>query len=243
MGRATRSQYSKTGSLRSLIIAAYDLPHWLIIAPDWLEDVKFEINAKLPEGATQAQIPAMLQKLLAERLGVVTHREPRPIRVFELRNNGAKVHEDAATIDPGPDTTQGKRISVRDLSLDGGGWPIISPDAKGSYFAKSGSYVREGFRSQTMASFIENFLTRGMGAPVIDKTGLKGKYSFDLTFIDGGPVPGIVPPPEVQARLAAREPGTSMVDAVERLGFRLVETKAPVEVLVVDKANREPIEN
>jgi uncharacterized protein (TIGR03435 family) len=55
---------------------------WLLVGPDWLWDAKYDIVANLPKGATAEQIPAMLQRLLAERLGLVAHRETRPMPVY-----------------------------------------------------------------------------------------------------------------------------------------------------------------
>ena len=45
---------------------------------------RFDVNAKLPEGATVTQIPGMLQTLLAERFALKFHREPKEMPVFAL---------------------------------------------------------------------------------------------------------------------------------------------------------------
>ena len=48
-----------------------------IAEPAWLRDVRVDVHAIPPAGSTQAQIPAMLQTLLAERFGLVAHTETR----------------------------------------------------------------------------------------------------------------------------------------------------------------------
>jgi uncharacterized protein (TIGR03435 family) len=67
------------------------------------------------------------------------------------------------------------------------------------------------------------------------QNGTDRQIQFRLTFADD-PRPGTTPAPD-----AERTP--TLADAIERLGCRLVDTKDPIEVLVVDKVNREPIEN
>ncbi len=46
-------------------------------ASDWSGGERFDISAKLPEGASRDQVPAMLQNLLATRFKLTTHREYR----------------------------------------------------------------------------------------------------------------------------------------------------------------------
>ena len=66
---------------------------------------------------------------------------------------------------------------------------------------------------------------------VIDKTGLSGKYDFTLSY-------------ELAPKGAADTPVLSIFDAVQQqLGLRLVDAKAPFDVIVVDHAERVPTEN
>ena len=55
-----------------------------ISAPGWLSDVWVDIHATMPAGATVAQAPEMLQRLLADRFGLVVHREVRQMDRYEL---------------------------------------------------------------------------------------------------------------------------------------------------------------
>ena len=55
-----------------------------ISAPDWVSDVRVDIQATVPAGATVSQVPEMLQRLLAERFGMVVHRETRQMDGYEL---------------------------------------------------------------------------------------------------------------------------------------------------------------
>ena len=57
-----------------------------LIAPDWTRDInlRFDIQAVLPAGSTKADVQAMLEALLVERLGLKTHVEPRMVPAFDL---------------------------------------------------------------------------------------------------------------------------------------------------------------
>ncbi|HLI85121.1 MAG TPA: TIGR03435 family protein [Bryobacteraceae bacterium] len=114
-------------------------------------------------------------------------------------------------------------------------------------------------RAQTMEQLAEA-LGRQLNHPVVDKTGLTGKYDFVLEFtpdFNGGMPPGAIgfgpgPGPGTvagggdsnQAPKASDPAGATLVAALQKdLGLRLVATKAPLDVLVIDKAQKEPAEN
>jgi len=72
-------------SLAVLICTAWDLePSQLAGGPSWLGSDRYDIIAKTSPNATQADLRIMLQALLAERLGLVTHRETKDTTVYAL---------------------------------------------------------------------------------------------------------------------------------------------------------------
>ncbi len=86
--------------------------------------------------------------------------------------------------------------------------------------------------------------------PVLDKTGLTGKYDFSVEFnIDlrglGPPPPGPGGPAPATAPVdSANEPGPDLAAAVQQqLGFRLAGAKANLDVLIIDKAEKAPTDN
>jgi len=94
----------------------------------------------------------------------------------------------------------------------------------------------------TMADFAGVMQTAVLDRPVVDQTGLPGRFDFTLTWTpDESQFGGLgvkVPPPTDDA---SAPPG--LFTAIqEQLGLKLESTKAPVEVLVVDRAER-PSEN
>jgi uncharacterized protein (TIGR03435 family) len=83
-------------------------------------------------------------------------------------------------------------------------------------------------------------LADNMDRPVVDKTGLPGVYQFQVQLpLDASTVERV----RALGRPLNEPTGTSESTAVERLGLRLERRRGPVEVLVVDKINRTPIEN
>jgi len=95
-------------------------------------------------------------------------------------------------------------------------------------------------------------LQQNLGRPVIDKTELKGLFDFRLQFspegltLPGGRGFGPGPGPEAGgpggAPATAADPVPSLFTAIQDLGLRLESSKGPVEVLVVDSAQK-PTEN
>jgi len=79
-----------------------------------------------------------------------------------------------------------------------------------------------------------------LNRPVIDKTGLTGFYDFTLEFTMVLPLP----PGASPTAPAASDPGPDLAAAVEReLGLKLVGSKAKLDVIVIDRAEKVPTEN
>jgi uncharacterized protein (TIGR03435 family) len=71
-------------SMLELVALAYQIKGDQISGPDWISTQRYDIQAKLPEGGSRGQVPAMLQTLIAERFGMRFHREARDFNVFAL---------------------------------------------------------------------------------------------------------------------------------------------------------------
>jgi uncharacterized protein (TIGR03435 family) len=119
----------------------------------------------------------------------------------------------------------------------------------------SGPTARMVGKAQTTES-LANMLGNQLNQPVVDKTGMTGKYDFVLEFAPEmggrmmmpglpGPLPGPSPGGETSPVPNAAEPnGATLVAALQQqLGLRLVASKSPLDVLVIDKAEKVPTEN
>jgi uncharacterized protein (TIGR03435 family) len=98
-------------SLRDLIRTAYEVKDYQIIGADFLGTAmsaqRFNIQATMPSGATEKQVPQMLQALLAERFKLVIHRETKEHSVYALvvAKGGPKLKE-AEPDPPAPETPE-----------------------------------------------------------------------------------------------------------------------------------------
>src|SRR5215813_1735545 len=81
--------------LKIVLMQAFKVKTYQIAGPSWLDEDCFEIVAKMPEGATADQVPAMLQALLAERFKLAAHKEdrPRPVYALVVDKGGPKFKE------------------------------------------------------------------------------------------------------------------------------------------------------
>jgi len=228
-------------ALRNILMTAYDVQTFLVTAPDWLATERYDIVAKVPAGATKAQVNVMWQNLLKERFGLVLHREPKELAVYELTvaKGGSKLKE---TEDPNIEPLTPAAGPLRAgqggaLEMNGSGAIVsIFPTANGA----TARMFAKGLPSSEIAIRLANSLRR----PVIDKTGLTGKYDFTLEFtLD---TTGIALPPGFPAAADnnASDPGSDIASAVEKqLGLKLTSTKGKLDVIVVDRAEKIPTEN
>jgi uncharacterized protein (TIGR03435 family) len=90
--------------------------------------------------------------------------------------------------------------------------------------------------TSTRLSFVIPIFSALVQRPVIDKTGLTGIYDFTLTFRPEPGVPGAVgPDPLLPVDAEAPEIFTAIQ---EQLGLKFEAARGPVEVLVVDRAEK-----
>jgi uncharacterized protein (TIGR03435 family) len=119
-----------------------------------------------------------------------------------------------------------KQLPVYNLVVASGGPKIqpIAADEPGQGRSSQGPRIIKGYGFPM--SQLAQMLISAVGAPVIDQTGLQGKYTFELEFA-----------PQSGAREDETLPSIFTV-LQERLGLKLERGKGPVEVLVVDRAER-----
>lgn len=263
-------------NLRTLLMTAYDVKSYQITGPDWIDSERYEIAVKVPAAATKEQVNVMWQNLLAERFAVRLHHTSKVLAAFEMEavkghvklQETTLLDEKAVTSEvPGP-ITAGAVTAGRVPDVDGKG-PFLGPpplDKNGipqltrpglvqmMTMGPNGPSARIVGRAVTIGQLASN-LSNQLNKPVVDKTGLTGKYDlvieFTPDFRGGQPgLPGIgaLPPPPPgdtsQATNTAEPGGTTLVAAIQQqLGLKLTSLKTPVDLLVIDKAEKTPTEN
>jgi len=207
-----------TITLKNLIVTAYGIRTYQIDAPAWLDSSRFDVVATIPAGATREDVNLMLQNMLAERFELRVHRSTKelPIYALTIAKGGPLLKETVSN-------------------------PAAPPAAKGrgTIFTTTADGPRKRFEfdGMTLAAFAD-VLAPEVDRPVIDRTGLTGKFDLRLEFtpernIFGSPVAtaGGGSTPELFTALT------------EQLGLKLEAGKGPVVMLVVDSALKEPTEN
>ena len=219
-------------TLKTLLSQTYGLSELQISGPGWLDSARYDIVAKIPAGATKEQINLMLRNLLAERFGLVTHMETREGPIYEatVAKGGVKMREPEK---PGSDGAQPTK-------LDNSGCPTLPAGSPRMFGTQLGERACVVARMQTLQPlFMTLQLPTNLGRLIMDKTGLTGVYDYTLSF--AVETASAQPGGELNA---ASDPAPTLLVALERqLGVKLESKKAPVETLVVDRANRTPTEN
>jgi uncharacterized protein (TIGR03435 family) len=225
-------------TLQQLMTYAYDLQAFEVFGgPGWTTSDRFDITATMqspPTGTDPLDAPArnrrLLRALLAERFSLVVHEERREMPVYSLvvarpdRRLGQRLRPftgecaEPGKLGPPPDATFGMPISDPSKPQ----WCMA--------FTGVGRISAQG----TMLSDLGVILARfpAVSRRVLDRTGLAGRYDFDLEWTSfvtpGAAAPGVPP-----------EAGPNIFTALqEQLGLKLESTKETVGVVVIDSVSQ-----
>jgi uncharacterized protein (TIGR03435 family) len=190
-------------SLADLIAQAYRIKPYQLTGPDWMKQQRFDVTAKIPDGASKDQVPEMLQTLLADRFKLAVRRETKELPVYALvvGKNGLKMKESppeetaAAGSDapgavgpPTPPPSGGGRGSFAIGTADGpvtvrqeGRGAVVTGGPNGTMRVSAGENgnMRMEMSRMSMAR-LADLLTPFVDRPVVDMTDLKGAYQVAL---------------------------------------------------------------
>lgn len=230
-------------TLRRLIQSVYQVQEFQIDGgPAWMDSERFDIVVKPPADApaaasglgptrepspTRAQL--MFRTLLADRFNLVVHKETRQLPVYALvlaRSDG--------------------RLGPKMRRLPG---PCDSArGGPGCSRAMGPGVIRVRGTMERLTSAFAGLATTGssLNRLVVDRTGLEGDFDVELLFTPENIVElsKLVPSALQNARAASGAPpidpnGPSIFTAVqEQLGLKLDAQRGPVEVLVIDRAEK-----
>ena len=218
-------------TLRAILQEAYQVQaNQIEGGPDWLDSDAFDVQVKMRKSADDAppskqnmdQVKLALQKLLAEHAGLVVHNETKvlPSYALEVAENGPKL-QPALSKDPDDMKFNAPvHMGKQQMRMEIGGNQVYGIGAQG-----------------ISADDLAQQLSRQLGTPVVNKTGLQGRYDFNLHWSHGKPSSG----ENETSAAASGEP--SLFNAIqEQLGLKLQSQKAPTPVLVIDRLEK-PAEN
>ena len=149
-------------SVQGIIHNAFSIsPTNFVGLPAWAGNTYYGIQARMPPGTSEAQFRLMLQALLVDRFQMKAHQEMRPMEVAILT---------AGT--PGPNLRPASRDCVPPPQLQGDTFNLVKASPGSTEFAGC---------SVSMADVAQCFTAVAV-PPVVDETGMKGRYDIDITI-------------------------------------------------------------
>jgi uncharacterized protein (TIGR03435 family) len=224
---------------RDLVRVAYGLPpgpatERVLGGPGWIDNNRYDVDAKIPDAifAEMQKMPPkqrgnqmflMVQALLMDRFKLATHIETRERPVYEL-----------VLAKGGPKLTAAKELPPDEPeappSLPPGTPPRPESMRQGLLVLRKTATVMEMTAKGQTLDVLTQQPFFGLGSPMLNKTGLTAKYDF---ILDWTPDRGASAGSAVDSPNDADAP--SLFTALqEQLGLKLVSTKGPVEVVVID---------
>jgi uncharacterized protein (TIGR03435 family) len=203
-------------SLNDLITFAYGIhARQITSGPPWMESDKYDVTGQ-PESQGQPnerQLRAMIQTLLTDRFKLTFRRETRELPIY------------AITVGTG-----GPKLTKNDSNPNG---------LPGLFFRGLGVLPGTNASIGDLAGVLQ---TAVLDRPVVDKTGLQGRFDFMLRWTpDETQFNGLgvrIPPPSNDPDA----PPGLFTAFQEQLGLKLDSTRGPAEVFVIDRVER-PSEN
>jgi uncharacterized protein (TIGR03435 family) len=255
-------------SLKDLIMYAYKMPQYVISGPEWLVTDRFDIAARLPDGATKDDVPEMLRALLKERFNLTTHSEmqEQPVLGLVVGKSGPKLKESTATpealdenapLKPGESKMDTPNGPIR-LMKNADGSTTYNMGARGSFTLKFVDETRSMHMEAStisMKGFVMMMTTlgAGQGRQIVDMTGLTGMYqaAVDFSVMDlmsslsaqGIDIPSRPGGGSSGSEATDPEGGAMVAAALDKLGLKLEKSRAKVDRLVVDHVEKSPTEN
>jgi uncharacterized protein (TIGR03435 family) len=217
--------------------------------PAWIHSARYQIEAKAdgPQSQGMMQGP-MLQALLEDRFKLKIRREARDVPAYALRvaKGGPKLHPfqegsctplDLKILEQFPPTRFPElppgESYCGGADPDGGRWVFATGRMKGPN-------VTLEARALSIDEFIKHSLGHNLDRPVINQTGIAGRFDYHLEFApdetvaeprdDGPGAPGATP---------SEAAGPSIFTALQRqLGLKLEPARARGEFLVIERVER-----
>ncbi len=160
--------------LRTLLSDAYGIKTYQLELPDALNSARYDVTATVPAGATKEQARAMMRNLLAARLGLKIRTQTKVMQVYALvpAKGGPKLR---------PSTDAPAPLPAGQTDSDGFTIPTIDPVKGGIGAGYNGLNTKVFAVKQTVPQLVAQ-LQGQMDAPIVDLTGLTGRYDFTVRY-------------------------------------------------------------
>jgi uncharacterized protein (TIGR03435 family) len=235
-------RFQASATLKQLVVQAFGVKDYQVEGgPAWAGTDYFAINASAGGEATQAEIGAMLKTLLAERFALRTHTDTRQASVYNLtlaRSDGRL----GPDLKPTPPDCLEQIDARKKAAAAGTATPLSNPIRELPTAPTCGNTMMIGRTNgaSTILSggsdlqIIVSRISSELAAPVVDRTGLTGLFTFTLEYTSerqsAGRVVGLdpnstdTPPPPLPMALE------------KQLGLKLEKQIGPLPIVVIDSA-------
>jgi uncharacterized protein (TIGR03435 family) len=209
-----RNFATRASSLEDLISFAYDVQAKQIVsAPDWISKDRYDIAAVPDQDGVPSpdQLKIMIRKLLADRFKLTFHKDKRELSAYVL------------TIE-----ASGQKLT---LTASTGSLPGIGlrPKPEGVMLIVNNATI------PVFTGFLQSLV---LDRPVVDRTDLKNKFDFTVTFTPNDSEFNGHPPP-LPAHTDTTEAAPDLFQAFQQqLGLKLTAEKTPVDVLAIDHVEK-----
>jgi uncharacterized protein (TIGR03435 family) len=209
-----RNFNTRNSSLGDLIAFAYNVqPKQIVNGPDWMDKDRFDIAA-VPdaEGVPNVnQLRTMMQKLLTDRWKLTFHHDKKELSAFVLSvgKNGQKLT---------PTQTNGPLPGLGFRPVPGGLMLIVN--------------------NGTIPDFTSFLQMVVLDRPVVDHTGVSGRYDMSFKFTPDDSMFNGHPPKAGATTDANAETLPGFFEGIQQLGLKLDAEKTPVDVIMVDHAEK-----
>jgi uncharacterized protein (TIGR03435 family) len=231
-------------TMRDFITRAYRVRAYQVIGPEWIVTDRYDIIATLPEGATTAQVPEMMQSLLEDRFGLKVHNSQKEFTVYTLSRN--KRPFTLTEVQPRDSDNQVATTGVNQGRSSPGGLALNLARGGLLVFADN-KFDGKGMSMDMLANNMYAFL----GLPTVNNTDVKGFYDiqiavtpddFNLMMGKAAATRGVQYSVEELAEINASTP-QSFLDGLDKVGLKVEKGKAPLEVINIDELKKTPTEN
>ena len=204
----------RNGSLGDLIAFAYNVQMQQIVGgPSWMNSDRYDIAAVPDQPGTPSvdQMRTMVRKLLTDRFKLTFHHDNKELAAYVLTAG-----KTAQKLTP---TQLNGQVPGMGMSPGNGGLTMHIANATLSDFT----------------SFLQMIV---LDHPVIDQTGTKGRFDFNVTFTpDDSQFNGH--PPKLPEQTNATESAPNLFDAIQQqLGLKLTAQKTAVDVVAIDHVEK-----
>jgi len=235
-------------SLADLIPYAYRVRPYQLSGPGWMNETRWDILAKIPEGQPANRTPEMMRTVFAERFKLSVHRETREQSVYALVVGKAGLKIEQAALEEEPSGGFSFRINN-----DGSGATISSSATGTMRMTPSPNGGMQLHIARITMAGVADRLAQFMDRPVVDATGLQGNYQVTLDLpTQAWRVMAFAQKMAALAGLgsfgapdanAPDIPGTPIFESAKKLGLELQSRKAPIETIIVDHLEKTPTAN